>query len=723
MSHAPLRSAAIVALLGFCMPTVARAQAQRDPVPSGMRYTRVPGEPRTSADPRSGNGVFHERIVVEPMGAWARRGAAVAAAGAAMLQTMADRPQVTLSVKGSTSATMLSARGVLTGTMRQAVVLVTFADDSLGSDPRTNGTFAASESAMMDAYYGTGGGRPAWTTVSQYYRAVSGGRFDVQGEVVARIRMPRSQAYYVIGDARNGSSRSMVNWSEFLRTAVPLIDAQLSEAVAARFTEQGRIGTVFGPIAFFHPGADGACGATSNIWAHRSVFPSSNSFTGAYPRIKGRAPSDYIVQGTRCFESASEPLLGPAILIHETGHLIGLPDLYSSGTYAGGVGTWDVMSGYSSTNSPSALGAFSRVVLGWAAVKEVELASGAAVAVQLSPNRLQASGSRDTVLAMRYGSSSDELLLVEHRTKQGVDQTVHESGPLLWYVNAARAHPSGFVPGGYAAGSQVLMLPVNNSNPVAPVVIVVPQNAAWRVAKDGKPLIDVSLGVAQQNQALTRDVTWGRSGRRRAFTPDLVDSMPAPVWRSFVTGAPGNVLEQITWNGDDTSPGSYSLRSSSLLDVATPVTPIVVPTDTVRPLAGAAWTGATVRTSLAVTPGVTYTWRVADSSGVHGIVVTPSGNGVSALVRGTLSATANASAGLRLELERRDASQVRRDTVAVPVSAVIARPYTRLQEAKAAYLRGAIVGDAALFVDRMGNGNGRVDIGDLYLLRQRGVLP
>jgi hypothetical protein len=66
---------------------------------------------------------------------------------------------------------------------------------------------------------------------------------------------------------------------------------------------------------------------------------------------------------------------------------------------------------------------------------------------------------------------------------------------------------------------------------------------------------------------------------------------------------------------------------------------------------------------------------------------------------------------------------VRRDTVAVPVSAVIARPYTRLQEAKAAYLRGAIVGDAALFVDRMGNGNGRVDIGDLYLLRQRGVLP
>ncbi len=704
-------------------PRTAQAQQERDPVPAGMRYTRVLRAQTPPLNPRSTSGVFHERIVVDPVGAWARRGADVAAGGALMLQRIADRPQVNLSVQGSPATALLPSRGVLTGTMRQAVVLVTFSDDSLGSDPRTNSTFSTSESAMMEAYYGTGGGRAGWTTISQYYRAVSGGRFDVQGEVIARIRMPRSQAYYVIGDARAGSSRSMVNWSEFLRTAVPLIDAQVPDSVAARFSETGRSGAVFGPIAFFHPGVDGACGATSNIWAHRSVFPGGGGSAGSM-RIKGRATSDYIVQGTRCYDSASEPLLGPAILIHETGHLIGLPDMYSmSGSYGGGVGTWDVMSGYSSINAPSALGAFSRVVLGWAAVREVAVAGGNAVPVQLTPTRLQASGSRDTVLAMRYGTSEDELLLVEHRVKQGVDQTVSESGPLLWYVNAARAYPAGFVPGGYAAGSPLMMLPVNNNNPVAPVVIVIPQNAAWRVADTGKPLIDVSLSVSLQNQALTRDVTWGRAGRRRAFTPERADTLPAPVWRSFLTGAPGNILDGITWSGDDAAPSSYALRSSSLLEAVGTVTPIIVPTDTVRPMAGARWSGATVRTSLIATRGVTITWRVLDSSGVRGVAVTPSDDGVSATVQGTLLPTAGATARVALEIELRDAVQVQRHTVAVPVPMVIPRPYARLQEATAAFLRGGISGDAAQFMDRMGNANGRVDIGDLFLLRQRGLMP
>jgi len=401
----------LLGLVSGLLPCSLMAQAQLGlPADPQVRVERIVGHDQPLLGrPTAATGVFHERFMVDPLSPWSRRGAGTAKAGLTSLEQIGARARrVTPSssvrpgtaTSGSagvvaTSGSVIMPRQILAGTMTHAVVLVEFADDSIGPDSLVNRVFPVGSDALMEAYYGTGGGRTGWTPVPTFFREASGGKFAVRGQLVARIRLPRSQAYYVIGDQRTGANFRQINWIEFLRTAAALLDAQISESVAAQFTEQTLRGATFGPIVFFHPGIDGACGPRENIWAHRSLFPLASLSNGPGFTIRGRAAGDYIMQGSRCGSNkAATELVGPGIVIHETGHLIGLSDLYNTagGDFLGGVQTWDIMAGYSSFATPSVFGAFNRAILGWAIVREMTLPSQGAISTQLTSSLFSSTG-------------------------------------------------------------------------------------------------------------------------------------------------------------------------------------------------------------------------------------------------------------------------------------------------------------------------------------------
>jgi len=666
-------------------------------------------------------GVFHELFVVDPVTSWARRGAAAGASAAAMLrQTGRASAPVNLSIGRSgtqhnVSGTVLPARTTLAGTMKQAVVMVSFTDDADGPDSLPNRIFPVTEGELVDAYYGTGGGRSTWTTISQYYRNASGGKFDVAGQVVARITMPKSQAYYYAVGGR------FANWDEFLTTATSLINAQVSPARAAEFSTQSVTGeALFGPVVFFHPGIDGACGAVRNIWAHRSGFRSTwVNGQRVYPRIGGVQAGDYIIQGTRCgSDAASRELVGPAIVIHETGHLIGLPDLYNtSGGVFNGVVTWDVMGGYSSLSDPGNLGAFSRVMLGWATVRDITVPATGDATVRLTPGRFTPTGGRDTVLAMRYGSDTNEVLLIENRLKTGIDRTIRESGGLFWYVNMLTAYPASYRPGGANNNLLRWILPTNNRDATRPSVIVIPSGARWGVANDGKPVIDTTIGAAALNLTFLNNVTWGSASAPRNFGPTS-----SPPWRSFVNGAAGNVIDQVTSGSSGESVLSLVVRGTSLLDNVV-VTTLVTPRDTsARPVAGLGWAGVTVSTTGAAVRGLTRRWRVVDSAAMREVVLTPSADSTSVVVTARLPLDASGVVSIGVVLELLDGTQTRVQSVQVLATNVVVRPYTTITAASGAFLRGQMTPDGILFLDRHGNQNGAVDIGDLHLALSRQVL-
>lgn len=671
--------------------------------------------------------VFHERVVVQPQTAWAQRGQAIVAGGARDLGRLRSTATSMREARAGNAAasTLIPTTMPWTGTMRQAVVLIEFSRDSLQPDSVATSVFpGGGPAAIMDAYWGTGGRRTNWVTVGQFFREASGGRFDVTGELIARVRVSRSMASYM---ALPPSDRLLT----FLNEVGDSLRRQVPPATFERFTEPYLPGRrIVTPLALVHTGVDGACGNTQGFWAHRSVFPPARSFTGNRPTLVEPMPNgaylgDYILQGARCsVDPTTNDLIGPGIVIHETGHLLGLPDLYNTNTTAsglpfwtGGVGVWDIMSGYSSLAQPSQLGAFHRAVLGWATVREVTLPPAGSAAIDLAPVRFSGDGGGgDTVLALRYGPDPRELLLIEHRTRTGTDRTLPDSGGLLWYVNLARVFDTAQV----ALPTERYRAPWGpNHLPHSPGLIVLPRSALWPLDSRGRPIIHAATQTDLNRQRTElATAAWGGGTGQGPFGPRT-----AVPWRSFTTGAAGaGVIESLRWSGRATDPLHVALRRVGALDTLGAVVAQVTPVSPDRPVAGLRWAGGTV--ALAIPDGIRATWQVIDSASVTGLTMTVHGNGGTLTLGGTVAMTAPPGATVRLQHTLIDGVSQRIDTVAVPLGEVVVRPWTRVVDATQALLGGTMSDDARLFLDTHGNRNGRADLGDLQrLFANRVITP
>ena len=113
------------------------------------------------------------------------------------------------------------------------------------------------------------------------------------------------------------------------------------------------------------------------------------------------------------------------LLLHETGHLLGLPDLYVRGA-AGTFHRWDLMA----ARYPSELFAWHRWKLGWLDPSQVVCISGRTTrVVTLSP--LERPGGRKAIFVRR----GRRVFAVEVRAHIGYDRTLCETGVLVYEVD------------------------------------------------------------------------------------------------------------------------------------------------------------------------------------------------------------------------------------------------------------------------------------------------
>lgn len=124
------------------------------------------------------------------------------------------------------------------------------------------------------------------------------------------------------------------------------------------------------------------------------------------------------------------------MIAHETGHVLGLPDLYDPN--AVGVGSYDVMSdcwGFDGSQYyPPMFSPWSKIQLGWI------------VPAKLSMNgNYTISQSANTTLIYRLdtGFPVGEYLLLENRQNIGYDRMLAQGGLAIWHIdeNADRFHP------------------------------------------------------------------------------------------------------------------------------------------------------------------------------------------------------------------------------------------------------------------------------------------
>jgi immune inhibitor A len=182
-----------------------------------------------------------------------------------------------------------------------------------------------------------------------------------------------------------------------------------------------------------HAGADGADdGNTSHCWSH--AIPYFNYMTNDGVVIDGVTNVPEFAMVTPNYDTT---MCCIAVMCHEMGHLVGLPDLYDGTRYSWGVGYWGLMgygawgAGGNTPWSPSHMEAWSKVQAGF--VTPVVISNDThnlrIVDVETHPVVYK---------TWRNGLNRDTCFYLENRQQKGFDAPLPGPGLLIWHIDPGR---------------------------------------------------------------------------------------------------------------------------------------------------------------------------------------------------------------------------------------------------------------------------------------------
>lgn len=301
-------------------------------------------------------------------------------------------------------------RAPLKGAVRVIVVLAQFSDKPM---LQTNQHF-------QDLFFSTGVLPNG--SVREYYKEVTNGAVDIQGEVVGPYMMPKTIKEYANGASGTGSAAP--NARTLARDAAVLADANVN------FGPYDNDGDGFvDAFIVVHAGQGGeVTGSKNDIWSHKWV-------------LSGGA---YTADGARIYAYLTVPEDSKiGVCAHELGHLLfGFPDLYDTDYSSEGVGNWCLMGGGSWNGGgeiPAHPSAWCKVNQGWAT--PVIQKDNASVEIP------DVKTSQKVFRLWKDGAGGSEYFLVENRQKSGYDRMLPADGLLIWHIdeaiesNSDEAHP------------------------------------------------------------------------------------------------------------------------------------------------------------------------------------------------------------------------------------------------------------------------------------------
>jgi M6 family metalloprotease-like protein len=307
----------------------------------------------------------------------------------------------------------------LSGTLRVPVIPVVYGDVAVPFN-------AADLQARL-----FGSSRGDTVSYSSYWDEVSAGLLHVEGEVAPWIRLSKEARHYL--------PEQQYGWARFGRTAELRVEALRAADDSIDYStfdndgpdgkpnsgdDDGFVDFVALVYALPCPGNPRA-GA---IWPHRAAMTPMEtkdpSAAGGFIKI-----ADYVI-----LPAVDPQTCGPmhvGVLAHETGHALGLPDLYDYDGSTQGIGAWGLMGTGSHTArySPAHLSAWEKEQLGWVRVSWLRTGNP----ISLPPIE------RDPEI-YRYDlpNGTGEYVLFENRQKVGADKKLPGHGLLAWRVDPER---------------------------------------------------------------------------------------------------------------------------------------------------------------------------------------------------------------------------------------------------------------------------------------------
>jgi M6 family metalloprotease-like protein len=376
-----------------------------------------------------------------PDGVWRRKVRAIAAARAAALA--AGRFDL-LNAPVQSAAPQPSAYAV-TGFLNVPAILLKYHDTP-------DAIILGDTTAYTNVLFGTSPplGRPY--TVRTFYEALSGGLFSMHGSAVGWITLSQPESTYT-GPAHGCPDNPYNgNCNGIFGSSYPLLRAGLIEAIGkVDSTEWSRFGYdpatgILEVVVFVQPNMDGACALLNtndnHVWSHRGWLGAVNTKAGwpGHPGLFLKV-DDYTIQagvgGAQACDTTQIMPIGTAA--HETGHGLGLPDLYDTGasTSTEGIGEWGLMGSgnYARPLSPAFYEAWSRTYVGWTTV--LPLTTGGSYTFRPVETA-------DTIFLIRPTGANPrgEYYLLENRQGLLSDSALiaREGSPglLVWHVDSTQ---------------------------------------------------------------------------------------------------------------------------------------------------------------------------------------------------------------------------------------------------------------------------------------------
>lgn len=298
-----------------------------------------------------------------------------------------------------------------TGTVKILVILIDFSDYPHGA----NQTVADVESK----YFGSGNAaRFPYDSLHNYYQRSSYNQLDVQGTVLGWYRAAHERNYYRDLDDTAGVGRE------------PLI-----KEVLAYYNDPANGGHDFtqydnnndGRLDGFYVKWTGPIGDWATFWWAYVTGWGDSSY-----RIDGKSLGGYTWSW---IAGSTSELYDPQVDIHETGHMLGVPDYYDyNGDVGpdGGVGGLDIMDGNWGDHN-----CFSKFLLGWLTPTFIV---GGSSTLNLRPT----GNSQDAVLIMPNamytpGTWFDEYYMAQYRSRSAGNDSnfpTGSDGMMIWHVDS-----------------------------------------------------------------------------------------------------------------------------------------------------------------------------------------------------------------------------------------------------------------------------------------------
>jgi M6 family metalloprotease-like protein len=319
---------------------------------------------------------------------------------------------------GATPAELVAKGAALSGRLRIPVIPIRYNDvkEPFPVDQLDRRLFGAPSGDTM--------------TYTSYWHEVSGGLLQVEGRVSPWVTTRRPARHYLPPEHYGWSSFGRIQ--ELREEAIEGADQHLD---FAQFDNDGpdgipNSGDDDGFVDFVALVYAVSCKGdfrAGSIWPHRAAMPPfatrSIGANGKPIRV-----ADYVV-----LPAVSSDNCGPmnvGVLAHETGHALGLPDLYDYDGTSQGIGAWGLMGTGSHTaqHSPAHLSAWEKEQLGWVRVSWITRADTSMTFEPVQRGHT----------VYRFDGSRGEYLLLENRQKAGSDRHLPGGGLLIWSVDPER---------------------------------------------------------------------------------------------------------------------------------------------------------------------------------------------------------------------------------------------------------------------------------------------